>query len=61
MLYAAHGLGLTPASVSQINHSGQGSGILMGKFTRSQEDVETRFRSCWETIPHGSLAFLYIL
>lgn len=33
----------------------------MGKFTRGQAGVETRFEYYWETIIHGFFAFLYIL
>lgn len=32
----------------------------MEKFTRSQDGVEVKFEYCWETILHGSLAFLNI-
>ena len=52
---------LVPASDGKINQNDKQSGILMGKFARSQETVETRSGYYWEKILYGSLIILHIL
>lgn len=36
-----------PASVGQINQSRHWSGILMGKFAKSRDNIEMRGRDYW--------------
>lgn len=38
-----------------------GRSVLLGKSSRSQENIETVGECCWEMIHHGSLMFLYTL
>lgn len=52
---------LPPASGGQFNQNDEQSGILMRKFARSQESVETRARYSQEIILRGSFLLLHIL
>lgn len=53
-------MGFAPASGGEFNQNDEQSGILTGRFVRSQESVEMG-RHYWETILHGSLLILHIL
>ena len=55
-----NGTNLVSHTVSKLIRVGDG-GILMGKFSRSQENIETMDEHHFEMIHGGSLMFLYIL